>query len=174
MFLAPYISGAGQLRGTLLSMSDGVRGIYETIGAMRQLVNAYKTDLEIRQAAASAAFLTAEKDELAEVEAVFNFVRDHIRYLKDVHGVETLATPDKTLMLQYGDCDDQVTLLASMLESIGYPTRFVITGYSDPRIFEHVYMQVLVGNHWIDLDPTEPHDMGYAPPDPVVIHVEAV
>lgn len=177
MFLAPtpdFSDVPGGLSGRLLTISNGAAGVFETASAMRQLINAYKTDVEIRTTAANVVFLTPEKDDLSEVEAVFNWVRDHIRYLKDVNMVETLTTPDRTLQLGYGDCDDQVVLLASMLESIGYPTRLVITGYGDPGVYEHVYLQALVQNHWIDMDPTEQIPLGFAPPDPVAYWTEPI
>jgi transglutaminase-like putative cysteine protease len=176
MFLAPSIDyhAASGLSGRVLNMRDGAAGVFQTASMMRQLINAYKTDLEIRTTAANVVFLTPEKDDLSEIEAVFNYVRDHIRYLKDVNQVETLTTPDRTLQLGYGDCDDQVVLLASLLESIGYPTRLVIAGYTDPGIYEHVYMQVCGQNQWIDLDPTEHFPMGFAPPDPIAYWTEPI
>ncbi len=50
------------------------------------------------------------------------FVRDNIRYIKDIRDVETVAYPDITLQQGQGDCDDKSVLLASLLESIGHPT----------------------------------------------------
>lgn len=170
----PQFEGLGELSGRLFPMSNGQAGVFETAGLMRQLINSYKTDIAIRTAAANAIFLQPEKDDYAEVEAIFNWVRDHVRYVRDVNGVETITTPDRTLELMYGDCDDQVILLGAMLESVGYPTRLVISGYSDPRIFEHVYLQVMAHNQWIDLDPTEQIPMGFAPPEPMAYWVEPV
>lgn len=173
MFLAP-ISEPGGLSGRLVNIPNGSAGVFTTASTMRQLINAYKTDVEIRTTAANIVFLTPEKDDFAEVEAVYNWVRDHVRYLKDVNQVETLTTPDRTLQLRYGDCDDQVVLLGSMLESIGYPTRIVLAGYSDPGVYEHVYLQACVQNQWVDLDPTEQIPMGFAPPDPIAYWTEPV
>lgn len=164
MFLAPEIP-ADYVR---VSIGEGAAGIFDTLALMRRMVNQFKTDPRIRQAALSVAFLTPAQDELSEVEAVFHLVRDHIRYTKDVYGVETLATPDKTLLMRVGDCDDMAVLLASMLESIGYPTRFVIEGYSDGVTWEHVYLEVCVNGAWIALDPTEQVAMGWQPPDPLI------
>jgi transglutaminase-like putative cysteine protease len=173
MFLAPTPE-PGALSGRLVDIPNGAAGVFTTASTMRQLINAYKTDVELRSTAANLVFLTPEKNDLAEVEALFNFVRDNIRYLKDVHAVETLTTPDRTLQLGYGDCDDQVVLLGSLLESIGYPTKIVLTGYGDPGIFEHVYLQTLIQNQWVDMDPTEQIPLGFAPPDPVAYWTEPV
>jgi len=60
-----------------------------------------------------------------------------------------------------------------MLESIGYPTRFVVAGYNGGG-FEHVYLQAWINGRWISMDPTEPHPMGWEPPDATVIAAEAV
>jgi hypothetical protein len=65
-------------------------------------------------------------------------------------------------------------LLGAMLESIGYPTRIVITGYTDPSLYEHVYLQACVQNQWVDMDPTEQIPLGFAPPDPVAYWTEPV
>jgi transglutaminase-like putative cysteine protease len=73
-----------------------------------------------------------------------------------------------------GDCDDQTVLLASLLESVGYPTRFVIEGYTTPGEFEHVYMQALVFGQFISMDPTEQKYMGWSPPNPVSQAVEVI
>jgi len=177
MFLAPspdFSEMPGGLSGRLVNIPNGAAGVFQTASMMRQLIQAYKTDLELRTTAANLVFLTPEKNDLAEVEAIFNFVRDNIRYLKDVNQVETLTTPDRTLALGYGDCDDQVVLLGALLESIGYPTRIVLSGYADPGIFEHVYLQVCVQNHWIDMDPTEQIPLGFSPPDPVAYWTEPI
>lgn len=169
MMLAP----APSLSGSIVQISNGVVGIEDTIRAMRELVNRCKSDLNIRQAATSTVFLTPEKDEWSEAESLFHFVRDHIRYTRDIHGLETLMAPPTVLASRLGDCDDQACLLACMLEAVGYPTRFVVAGYNG-QDFEHVYVQAWLGSRWVDMDPTEPHPMGWTPPGATVIAAESV
>jgi hypothetical protein len=162
------------MTGLSMHYSNGKAGIFQTIKIMRDIVNTYKINLTIRQAAVSVIYLTPAKDELAEVNALYCNVRDHVRYVRDIAGVETIMTPDITLRAKVGDCDDQSVLLASLLESVGYPTRFIVSGYSDPKRLEHVYLQTFAGGQWIDLDPTESQYMGWAPPDPVVLYAENI
>lgn len=169
MNLAPNI----QLSAMPRSYSNGLQGIFETVAVMRHLVNEYKTNPDVRQAATGIIFLTPEKDEYSEACTLFNYVRDHVRYLRDIANVETIVTPDKTLLLQVGDCDDQSTLLAALLESVGYETRFVVAGYNGDNV-EHVYLQTYVNGDWVNCDPTEPHYFGWAPPEPTIIYVESV
>lgn len=170
MMLAPQ----PQLSGRILTLSGGLRGIRQTLDAMRRMVRHYRIDPALRQAATSIVFLTPERDELSEVEALFTWVQQNVRYVRDVLEVETLMTPDKTLASRLGDCDDQSTLLATLLESVGYPTRFVAAGYTDPANVDHVYLQAFVRGDWIDMDPTEPQPMGWAPPHPAAMIIEGV
>jgi len=169
MNLAPNITLTGMPR----TYSNGLQGIFETVAIMRHLVREYKINPEVRQAATGIIFLTPAKNEYAEASTLFNYVRDHVRYLRDIANVETIVTPDKTLLLQVGDCDDQSTLLAAMLESVGYETRFVVAGYNGANV-EHVYLQVYVFGEWFNCDPTEPHEFGWSPPNPSIIYVERI
>lgn len=99
---------------------------------------------------------------LGEVQALHEFVRDHIRYTRDTHQVESVQTPDATLAIGQGDCDDKSVLLASLLEAIGHPTRFVAVGMV-PNQYQHVFVQTQVGTRWVSCDPTENVPVGWAP-----------
>lgn len=170
MHTAPRVA----LHGRLESIPGGNAGAFATVSAMRGMVRRFRADPAIRKTAMTVVFMTPERDQLAEVDALFSFVRDHIRYTRDVLNVETLATPDKTLALRSGDCDDQSTLLAALLESLGYKTRFVIAGYNGSKYFAHVYVQVQTREGWINLDPTEDHGVGWAPANPSKLWIERV
>ena len=170
MFLAPV----APLSARVVTIPNGARGISATLRQMRDYVREYRKNPEIISAARSIVFAVPQKDEFSEVGAVFEWVRDMVRYVRDVHEIETLATPDKTLITRAGDCDDQTTLLAALLESIGYPTRFVVTGYQVRDVFEHVHLQVFAGAQWIDCDPTESESLGFSPPSPISTMIEKV
>ena len=162
------------LHGTLHAIADGLPGVKQTLAVMRQSVREARTDMAIRQAAISIIWLQPENSPLHEVNALFEWVRDRVRYVRDILDVETLSTPAKTLEQMVGDCDDQTALLAAMLESVGYPTRFVIAAYTVPNHFEHVYLQVNIDGEWIDCDPTEKEALGWAPPDALSLKIEKV
>lgn len=172
MFLAPTPT----LSGSVLRYSEGIRGVRETLAVMRAMVNEYRVNPRMRQAATCAIFLSPEKNDMHEIETLFNLVRDNVRYVRDICDVETLSTPDKTLEGLIGDCDDQTTLLCTLLESVGYKTRFVVAAYSAPNHYEHVYAQVFVPvfGDWINIDPTEREPIGYAPPNPFSLLIEKV
>ncbi len=130
---------------------------------MRAMVDDYRSRVEIIDKARELVRGVAEKDSFAEVDAIYRWVRDRIRYVADPVDVESIATPTVTMTTRAGDCDDKATLFAALVESIGYPSRFVVAAYQRPGQLEHVYVQVLIDGHWVDADTTEPIPLGYYP-----------
>jgi len=172
MRLAPTLPQLSQYQ--LVNLASGRAGLLQTLGQMRKYVNDGRVSPAIRNCALSLIYHTPARDQIGECDAIFSFVRDSIRYTRDVLGVETVSTAENTLMSKMGDCDDQTVLLCSLIESIGYPTRFVVAGYNNPKMFDHVYSQIYINGSWIDADPTENHQLGWAPPNPVCISFERV
>lgn len=103
-----------------------------------------------------------QKDQAAEIDAINRFVRDQIRYVGDILGVETLHTPAAVLITRAGDCDDKAILNAALLKSLGYSCRFIALDQGSG--FCHVWTQVLLRGNWIDLEPTEPLPTGQRVP----------
>ena len=109
------------------------------------------------------------KDRLGEVRALFEFVRRHVRYTRDIYRVELLHTARRMLQLGAGDCDDMTILLGALVKSVGHPVRIVLTG-PDPRrpdLFSHIYLEARYHDQWIPLDATMPYEMGWSPRTPV-------
>lgn len=99
----------------------------------------------------------APNGEAEELRRVFEYVRDAVRYVKDVRGIDTLQTPTATLDRLQGDCDDKTLLLAALLESIGYPTRFVVSATRPGQSYNHVYLEAYAasaGGRWVPLEPS--------------------
>lgn len=138
-------------------------GIRQSLQYMRRYVEQYKTHPQIRELALSLTRHLPQKDFNAEVDTLFRFVQTRIRYVRDVHEIETIQTPVKTLEYGQGDCDDKATLLAALLQSLGHPTRFHAMGFR-PGHVEHVLLEVKKGTEWVALDATEPQAMGWRPP----------
>lgn len=169
MLLAPAVPYTVQS----LSIGDGWSGTLDTIAIMRRLAREGSRDPVIRDAAMRLIWLQPARDAASEVAAIFEWVRDMVRYVADPVQFESVSYPAQTLAMRHGDCDDKATLLAAMLESVGYPTRFVVTGYNTPEP-EHVYLQTWMRGVWVDLDPTERGGIGYAPPNPIFVWRERV
>jgi len=147
------ILGQAQI-ATLYALPDGANGTRATLRFMAKIVRAYRTDIAIRSKANDLTMLCPNQDYAGEAECIYSFVHDQIRYLQDVNGVETIQTPDVTLYNQSGDCDDKSTLVATMLESIGHPCRFIAVGFDNPNEFQHVYTETLIGKKWICCETT--------------------
>jgi len=107
----------------------------------------------------------ASKDFRCEVEAVYHWTCENMRFVRDIRGIETLQTPKRTLELGTYDCDDASTLIAATLEAIGHPTRFVAVGFA-PGIFVHVMPETRIGDRWVSLECTVPGaHIGWYPPN---------
>lgn len=158
----------------LADLPEGEAGTAQTLRLMRGLVREYKTSGQVRETALALISGVRQKDWAGEIRAVFDWVRDHIRYTRDINGVETLQTPLATMELGTGDCDDKTTLLCALLESIGHPTRMIAAGYRKPHSYSHVYAETLLGDRWIPLDATLiDKPMGSIPAAPVIARLVA-
>jgi len=95
------------------------------------------------------------KDWNGEVEAVFEWVRENVRYTRDTEGLDTYTEPLKTVDLGIGDCDDLSILLGSMLGAIGYPSKLKVVSMTGDG-WDHVYpligMPPFAPAKWIALD----------------------
>jgi len=151
-------------KSQLSMIPDGKSGVIVTLKTMRDITKRYKTSIPIRTLAVALTNGLRQKDWHGEIKALHEFVRDKIRYVRDITDVETLQMPDITLKIGAGDCDDKSMLLASLLESINHPTRFVAVGFR-PDVYSHVYVESRIGNRWIPLETTEPVPMGWTPPN---------
>lgn len=153
------------LDGVVASLHEipgGKEGTKQTLRMMRALVRDGKRNLQVRATALKLVSHLPPKSWSAEVKALFYFVRDKIRFVRDINGIETLHTPEKVLDFGQGDCDDKSILLASLLESIGHPTRFVAVGPEQDQ-FSHVLVETKIGDRWLPLETTENVEPGWFP-----------
>ena len=104
---------------------------------------------------------------MREAKALHEFVRDQIRYVRDPVGVELVQSPEKTLEIGQGDCDDKATLLAALLEVTGHPARFTVVAFGG-KGFSHVLTELNFrqGNkfRWIPAETIIPKPLGWFPP----------
>lgn len=146
----------------IIKIPSGPLGVTTTLEIMRSLVRTGKKTMPVRQRALAIVRGLPQKDYRRELERVHAYVRDHIRYVKDVNGVETLQSPEQTLYMGQGDCDDKSILAASLLEAIGFSTRFRAIGFR-PKCFSHVLVEAKLDGKWIPVETTEPVALGWQP-----------
>lgn len=143
------------------SGNDGVRA---TLRFMRRVVRGSRgrKDTIVRYAAAELCADLSQHDYLAEMRAIHAFVRDQIRYVRDIRQVETIQDPRTTLEVRCGDCDDKTTLFCALLESIGFRTGFKAVGINGKRI-AHVYPIVYYRGKGIAAEVIRPVPLGWEP-----------
>jgi transglutaminase-like putative cysteine protease len=90
--------------------------------------------------------------------AIFNFVKNKVRFVPDPVNVETLQCPETTLRLGYGDCDDQALLIAALMASVGLSVRFRTVGVNSEN-HSHIFTEVFL-NDWVSADPSECSQLG--------------
>jgi len=159
----------GAWQSLKFQLSDGDRGIAETIDAIRALVDQGITDPRVRRVATEILRNSGvpQYDEIGEVRAVFDWARNpaNLRFTKDMVGKEMLQPAWSVLESGAGDCDCiNAIVLPSLLGAIGYPTRAVTVAadLEDPETFSHIYIEALAedaaGNLiWIPLDVARPN-----------------
>lgn len=156
----------------LQGLPDGIDGIRATLRAMVTLTRQGQRDVSIvtlaRQVINQAVpHSGTSKDYAAQMKALQHFVRDRIRYVRDPENAEMVQTPKRTLEIGTGDCDDKSVLLAALLASVGFKTRFVALALKNTMgVPSHVLVEVKLGTRWIPnetiLKGIEP---GWYPPD---------
>lgn len=149
----------------LAAVPSGVAGVQVTLKAMVRLVRHWRKDAGMVKLARSIVQPLPGKDFRGEIDRLFCWTKQHIRYVQDVNQVETLATPRATLEMRSGDCDEMATLLATLLEAIGHPARFVAMGFNQD-LYSHVIVETRLGSRWLACDTTEAAArVGWTPPN---------
>ena len=136
-------------------LSDGAKGNLETIEFMRKKARDRSRHPIVRQLALKILLShnVPSQDYLAESLAIGRYVKQKVRYVRDINRVETLIDP-LTLIDQItrgeaqADCDDVAMLIATLLLSIGHQPYFRIVKYKkDVPNFQHVYVVDYEKNH---------------------------
>lgn len=83
---------------------------------------------------------------LDEAKAIADYIKDHVRYVRDPDGIEYLQDPiDLVAQMEQGtaqgDCDDMSLLIATLLLSIGHTPRFRAVRYKKGYdYYNHIYV----------------------------------
>jgi transglutaminase-like putative cysteine protease len=147
-------------------------GMDAVVQFIKKMIEVYRGSEDIRNAALeitssiSVDSRTGNPDRRnydAIADAIYDYIKYEIDYVRDQNGIERLQTPDATLLLGTGDCDDMVILAGSMLESLGVPTRMKLLGKE--REFTHILIEYLSNGEWKSFDPTLALYPGYNIPE---------
>ena len=152
----PQFAGASPFRSTMTVhyLADGDAGAESSIADMRALVDQALKSPQIYQLTRSIVQSTPAYSDSGELQALYQWVLQNIRFVKGVVGKQSLQTADATLAMRAGQCTDLSILLASLAMSIGYPARFVAvaTDPGAPDQFSHIYPEAQLDGEWIPMD----------------------
>jgi len=148
---------SGNVPVQYMTLAGGFSGTDQTVALMRKLATGQYGSRSPKIRALAINILrkagAPEKNYWAETVAIHNWVRDNIRYTRDVTGQETLSPPEEIAFnTKAGDCDDKSILEAALLGAVGITTRFKVLGVT-PNQYSHVYLQAHVKDRWVSLDP---------------------
>jgi transglutaminase-like putative cysteine protease len=116
-------------------------------------------DVEVRLFAEQLVRELWPHDYLSEYAALLNWVRTHIRYVRDPIIIEQVKTPRAVLETGTGDCDDLCVVLGTLVGTLGGRARYVAGAFKrDPDggpNYSHVWCEAFdpASKAWVVLDP---------------------
>jgi Transglutaminase-like superfamily len=135
------------------AIPSGSAGVNATLKLMVSIARKTRTSLPVRTLAQQLVQNCPQQDDACEATALHSFVRDSIRYVRDIRDTETVQFPEQTLQLGSGDCDDKSLLLSALAESIGFATRFCAVRIGADTVPTHVSPQILIrGQGWVNAE----------------------
>lgn len=162
----PYDPRSGLGRPSMEFRS--VRSLDERVRIIKDLVKKGIRNPLIRQESVWLVSGCPDRDEGCEIARIFWYVKANVRYTQDIYGIDTYQAPQRTIQFKGGDCDDQASLLCSMLGAIGFQTGFRVVSTTG-KAWEHIYALVGVPKKApekvLPLDTTVPSSYpGWEPP----------
>ena len=135
----------------------------------------------VQKGKTGARYCTPEKDCLAEVQTIFEAVRNprskfSVRYTRDALLADVFTAPERTLLkTNGGDCDDYCILIGAMLMATGHPVRLRILATRRPGVddriapWSHIYLLTPTKfddprAKWISVDASMDKPLGWEAP----------
>lgn len=163
--------------------SHSVRGIDERVAHVVKMIKRGRNDPRIRALAVQIVsqkrgrkWKCSERDYVCECRELFDYVRSHVRYVRDSIDKDTFQAANRTLEFAGGDCDDYTITLGALLQSIGYPVWCRVIQTQGNRDFNHIYLVVGLPptnpTHKMSLDASVDRPAGWAPPSSMIVKVK--
>jgi transglutaminase-like putative cysteine protease len=142
-----------------LPLSDGAEGAFESLEWMARAVrgemppdySGYQDEFN-RRAAKKIVGSVSGWDQRSVIAALFDFVAHRIKYQPHPFNQQTVQDAKRTIQIGEGDCVSKSVLLATLLASLGYSSRFVAQS-ENCLDYSHVYVEVWLDGDWLGLDP---------------------
>jgi predicted transglutaminase-like cysteine proteinase len=82
-----------------------------------------------------------EKDRSAEIRAIFDAIRERVRYTGDVWSMDTYQAARHVLKHRTADCDDYTILGSACLLAVGIPVTLVVIQTTSADDWDHIYLR---------------------------------
>jgi len=158
-----------------VEIPSGEAGTVETLKIMKDLVLGSwgHRNPEVAMLAQQIVSDLPSKDYKAEAQALFDFMREHVRYRLDPAGLEYVSTPWHTLLVSGNeDCDGHAVAIAALAMSLGHRAAFrTVKGDPNrPEQWSHVYGVIGITQNgqteWLTADSTQKEAfLGWDPPE---------
>jgi hypothetical protein len=138
-----FASGAG-MKASL----HGVRSLDDRMAIIIRLIRQGQADPSVRAWVSEVltrrcgdAWCVPEKDRNAEIRAIFDAIRERVRYTGDVWSMDTYQAARHVLKHRTADCDDFTILGASCLLAVGIPVTLVVIQTTESDDWDHIYLR---------------------------------
>ena len=132
-----------------------LRSVEQTAEIIRQFILESSKDVRLRLLVSKIIAPCKSKNFLCYLLRIVNYVKRNIKYVNDPPRLETLQSPERTLSLRMGDCDDHTILTGTLLRLAGFPIRIVLGDINSDGRYEHVYLKArLPDGRWLTVDTT--------------------
>jgi hypothetical protein len=119
------------LEGNEYVPSTGLSMFYE-----QYLEKVITNNLELRKIAIEKTKFCGEQNIECQIITLYDYVLSEFSYYSDPIGSELIQTPQETIELEGGDCEDLSVLLSSLLSNIGIETSL---GFTEDHVFVLAY-----------------------------------
>jgi hypothetical protein len=143
------------MRYNLQRIADGEEGTDQTVRKIGQMVmdDLHRPTLRLFTLSVLERAGADTRSQSQMARAIYAWVKNRIRYVRDPQVLETVQSPLATLKIKAGDCDDHAGLVAGMALSVGITPRFVVVG-TGANSFSHIYPELNVDGKWMPSDTT--------------------
>lgn len=146
-------------RPVKVPIGDGKSDVHQILMVLQKLIFTFGQDPRIRQTALSITKPRVNDDAAGHIKNLTQWVKDRVKFVYDPTMTELVVSPLRLIAainsggIAYGDCDDHVLLLGSLLTSLGLRVRPVGVKLRDSHRYDHVILSVFYRSQWVDLDP---------------------
>jgi len=125
------------------------------INLLRDMIKKASQDAVINSLART---VIGSPDGLDGIARAYNFVKSKVKFVPEPFGQDNYQWPSYTLRTGFGDCEDHVGLLGSLLKAQGYNVGIKVVPRGGNRY--HVYTVVKTPYGWLPLDTTIKEPIG--------------